>query len=90
MNPVDWADEYAATMDDAPSLRNMRSILVDRLASDAAIRKPLKRAAKKEWDAARGDLKVERERALGLIDARMRELKIKPHRSDELKGYRLK
>ncbi len=88
MPPLQWVKEYAHTCDDGPSFRHIRSMIVWDLKHDAEIRATLsEEVAVAEWDPHFADIKAERERALEKVDARMRELGVKPHRVDELNGY---
>lgn len=76
---VDWADEYAATMTDATSLRHMRRFALDCLRKDARIRQEVVDSAGEEfavveWDSVFEVDKVANERAVRLIEARLDEL----------------
>lgn len=88
MPPLEWVKEFAHIVDDGPSFRHIRSMIVDDLKHDADLRGTMPEdVAAEEWDPVFAPIKAERERALDVIDARMRQLGIRPHLADGLKGY---
>lgn len=79
MRPIEWAREYAATMTDLASLRNVRMFAKENLAHNADIRSQIVDAggetlAKAEWDPHFAHEDEEDYEAIRLIEARLTEL----------------
>jgi hypothetical protein len=72
--PYRWAVEFAATMDDVPSLRQMRRFALEHVAEFRRIRADPKscigREGRREWDLAMGDLLIDNLLAVRMIEAR--------------------